>query len=107
MNWRDWLNQNNYQDVVSKADEAMAKITARGSKQRRDWWKTLAGGINGKPLVVEGIEFPVLQAAQEREGKPITPNALRRNPNERAPAVRQTGRWPGKKRGPRKRKKIK
>ncbi|HEX5705493.1 MAG TPA: hypothetical protein VFX97_19995 [Pyrinomonadaceae bacterium] len=104
MNWRQWLNQNNYDDVVSQIDEAMEKIAARGSKQRRDWWKTLAGGANGKPLLVEGIEFPVLQAAQEREGKPITPNAIRRNPNERAPAVVQSGRWPQKKKGGRKRK---
>ena len=104
MNWRQWLIKNNYDDVVSQIDEALEKIAARGSKQRRDWWRTLAGGVNGKPLIVEGIEFPVLQAAQEREGKTITPNAIRRNPNERAPTVRQSGRWPGKKRTVRKRK---
>jgi hypothetical protein len=102
MNWREWLNQNNYEDVVSLIDEAMAKIAARGSKQRRNWWKTLAGGAGGKQLMVEGILFPVLQAVQERERKPVTPDAIRRNPNEQAPRVRQTGRWPRKKRATRK-----
>ena len=68
-------------------------MAARGSKQRRNWWDILSGGADGKPCVREGIEFPVLRIAQVRQGKPITPNAISRNPQELSPDVRTTGRW--------------
>jgi len=60
MTCRDWLRANSYEDIVDQIDQAMAKMTARGSKQRRNWWDILSGGKDGKPCVVEGIEFPVL-----------------------------------------------
>lgn len=97
MTCREWLEQNGYEDVVALIDQAMARMIARGSKQRRNWWEVLAGGINGKPGLCEGIEFPVLRAAQIHQGVPVTPNALCRNPVEQVPAVRQTRRWPLKK----------
>ena len=75
----------------------MAKIATRGSKQRRNWWETLAGGSNGKPIVREGIEFPVLRAAQLHQRVPITPNAICRNLEEEPPEPRNTNRWPGRK----------
>jgi len=95
---KDWLKANQYEDVAVLIEFAEAKIAERGSKQRRDWWKTLAGGVNGKPHVVEGIEFPVLRAAQIHEEQEITPNAICRDPNENPPSKWQTGRWPKKKR---------
>lgn len=107
MTCREWLSQNNYEDALRLIDEAMAKMAARGSKQRRNWWETLAGGVGGRPLEVEGIEFPVLQVAQRHMGKPVTPDALCRNPNEDAPPARQTARWPKKKSRPRKSKSSK
>jgi len=94
---KDWLKANRYEDVAALIELAEAKMAARGSKQRRDWWKTLAGGMNGRPLVVERIEFPVLRAAQVHEDRKITPNAICRNANEDPPTKWQTGRWPRKK----------
>ncbi|MGH3976577.1 MAG: hypothetical protein ACRDS9_25155 [Pseudonocardiaceae bacterium] len=92
MTSRDWLRENGYEDVAGLIDVVMADLEARGSKQRRNWWDVLAGGVNGKPLVVSGREFPVLQVAQQRQGKPLTPNASSRNPNEHPPDPRP-GRW--------------
>ncbi|MGZ5436728.1 MAG: hypothetical protein ACXW3F_11775, partial [Pyrinomonadaceae bacterium] len=73
---KDWLRSNLYEDIVSLIQEAERRIADRGSKQRRSWWETLAGGANGKPSIREGIEFPVLKAAQIHQGKEITPNAI-------------------------------
>ena len=101
MTCRDWLRDNNYQDILALVDEAMAKMAARGSKQRRNWWKVLAGGPNGRPAVREGIEFPVLRVAQLHQDMPITPNAICRNPKETAPPRRVTGRWTRKRQRPR------
>lgn len=94
MTCRDWLRANGYGDVVDLIDQAMAKMAARGSKQRRNWWEILSGGESGQPCVREGIQFPVLQVAQVRQGKTITPNAISRNPSELPPDVHSTGRWP-------------
>jgi hypothetical protein len=93
MTCRDWLSANGYEDVVDLIDQAINKMASRGSKQRRNWWETLAGGINGQPYVREGIEFPVLRIAQVRQGKPVTANAISRNPRELPPDVHSTGRW--------------
>jgi hypothetical protein len=93
MTCRDWLRSNDYDDVVDLIDRAMSKMAARGSKQRRNWWEILSGAKDGKPCIVEGIEFPVLRVAQVRQGKPITPNAISRSRKELPPDVRSTGRW--------------
>jgi hypothetical protein len=98
MTCRDWLCNNGYEDVAARIDSAIGKMAARGSKQRRNWWDILSGGLNGKPYVCEGIEFPVLRVAQVRQGKPVTPNALCRNESEQPPDVIATGRWPKKSR---------
>jgi hypothetical protein len=95
---KDWFRTNRYEDVVALIEQAEAKMAARASKQRRNWWEVLAGGVNGKPSVREGIEFPVLRAAQIHQGKEITPNAICRNPNEQPPSAWRTGRWPQRKR---------
>lgn len=95
MRCKDWL-RTDYEDVVELIDQAEAKMRARGSKQRRNWWEVLAGGSNGRPGVREGIEFPVLRCAQIHESREVTPNAICRNPNEQQPPPRQTGRWPRK-----------
>jgi hypothetical protein len=94
MTCREWLLKNNYDDVVALIDEAIRKIEEKGKKSRRNWWDTLAGGPDGRPLSREGITFPVLRAAQIRQGKPVTPNAIRRNENEEPPDVVATKRWP-------------
>jgi hypothetical protein len=90
---RRWLGENGYTEALVKVDLAISRITAKGKKSRRDWWQTLAGGVDGKPSVREGIEFPVLRAAQIRQGKPITANAICLNEDEEIPAVVSTKRW--------------
>jgi hypothetical protein len=90
---RDWLRVNGYEDIAGLIDQAMRKMADRGSKQRRNWWDILSGVKDGNPCIVEGIEFPVLQIAQVRQGKPITPNAIRRSKTELPPDVRASGRW--------------
>ena len=96
MTCRDWLLATRYKDVAALIDNAIAKMEARGSKQRRNWWDILSGAVDGKPCVREGIEFPVLRTAQIRQGKPITKNAIARNNHEEPPEIVTTGRWPGK-----------
>jgi len=93
MTCRNWLLANGYEDVVALIDQAMAKMAARGSKQRRNWWDILSGGKDGTPCVREGIEFPVLRIAQVRQGKFVTPNAISRSKTELPPDVRITERW--------------
>lgn len=95
---RDWLRINGYEDVADLIDRVMAAIAASGSKQRRNWWDVLAGGVDGKSIVVNDQEFPVLRVAQIRQGKSITPNAICRNKDEQPPDRVRTGRWPKKSR---------
>src|SRR5436190_130067 len=96
MNARVWLRQNRYEDVADLNDLVIAELKASGSKERRNWWAVLAGGVDGKPLIVNGHEFLVLRVAQIRQGKPITARAISRNPNEQPPDVVATKRWPRK-----------
>jgi hypothetical protein len=93
MTARDWLIQNGYEEVASLIDEVVAELKAKGSKERRGWRETLSGGSDGKPRIVAGREFPVLYAAQKRQGKPVTPNAIRKSKREKPPPVQSTARW--------------
>jgi DNA adenine methylase len=95
---RAWLARNEYEDYGSLIDEVIAEWKANGSKERRDWFEVMSGGANGKPRVIAGRTFPVLAAFQERQGKPVTDNAERRNPNERAPVIQKQARWARKSR---------
>lgn len=52
MNARKWLRENGYEDIADLIDLVIAEFKASGSKERRNWWAVLAGGVNGKPLVV-------------------------------------------------------
>lgn len=90
---RAWLRENGYADVAGMIDQMMAKWERNGSRTRRSWWLTLSGGADGAPFTVDGVEFPVLASAQRREGKTVTPNAIKRSAKERPPPKRRTGRW--------------
>ena len=90
---KSWL-LTDYADAVALIDRVEAENKAAGKKTRRNWWDTLAGGVDGRPYTVNGIEFPVLRAAQIRQGKPVTANAICRNPDEVPPDVISTNRWP-------------
>lgn len=90
---RNWLLQNNYDDVALLIDTVMNGWIEKGTKTRRNWWDVLAGGKNGKPRTIEGVAFPVLKAAQLRRGIPVTDNALCRNDKEDVPQICASGRW--------------
>ena len=100
MTARIWLRQNGYTDVADLIDRVMAEIAATGSKERRNWWDVLSGGKDGKPVIVNDHEFPVLRVAQIRQGKPVTSNAIFRNDLEQPPDVVATDRWPRQKVAP-------
>ena len=93
MDARVWLRENGYCDVADLIDEIMSEWAAVGNKTRRNWWDKLAGGINGKPKLVASREMPVLRAAQIRQGKPVSKNAICRNPDEIPPPIIENGRW--------------
>lgn len=95
---RTWLARNGYEDYATLIDEVMAEWKAKGSKERKDWWLVMSGGTTGKPLRISGRVFPVLATFQERQGKPVTGNAERRNEIEITPPIQRQARWAGKKR---------
>ena len=94
MTARDWLSQNGYEDVATLIDEVLAELKAKGSKERRNWWDILSGDCHGNSRIVAGRKFPVLAVAQKRQGKPVTPNAIRSRKRAAPPEIRKTGRWP-------------
>lgn len=94
MDARRWLRENDYDDVADMIDEVMQEWKLAGKKTRRNWWDVLAGRKNGAPSQREGRTFPVLKAAQIRQGKPITKNAICRSPEEEIPSIVRSGRWP-------------
>lgn len=93
MNARQWLRENGYDDIADMIDEVMNEWRTEGKKTRRNWWDILAGRKNGEPCIRGGRTFPVLRAAQLRQGKPVTENAICRNPDEEIPPVVISGRW--------------
>jgi len=92
---REWLRENGYEDVADLIDGVMDEWESAGKRTRRAWWLILSGGRNGEPRTIAGREFPVLRAAQRREGKKVTPNAISRRRGEKPPGKRVTGRWSG------------
>ena len=93
---RKWLLENDYKKELALIDTVEAEFDAAGSGQRRNWWDVLAGGTDGSPITVNGHEFPVLRAAQIRQGKPVTKNAICKNQDESIPPVKASKRWPRK-----------
>ena len=99
MQAKQWLSENGYNDIAALIDEVETEWKSNGKQTRRNWWEILAGGTSGKSRVVAGRTFPVLRAAQIRQGVPITDNALERGTREEPPAVRVSGRWTSTKEG--------
>ncbi|HHX22761.1 MAG TPA: hypothetical protein GX723_01865, partial [Thermoanaerobacterales bacterium] len=64
-----------------------------GKHTRRNWWDILSGGKNGVPRVIYGRKFPVLRAAQIRQGKPVTENAIKMPNETNVPKIVDNGRW--------------
>jgi hypothetical protein len=93
---RKWLRQNRYDDVAEMIDSLLAKWKAEGKKTRRNWWEVLAGTTNGEGRVVDGVQFPVLKAARERQGLALAPSAVSRTRKEIKVVKWKTNRWPEK-----------
>jgi hypothetical protein len=91
---RKWLKENNYTKELALVDTVEAELKASGSKQRRNWWDAFAGANEGTPIIVNGHEFPVLRAAQIRQGKPVTKNAICKSEDEVIPPVKASSRFP-------------
>jgi hypothetical protein len=85
---KTWLAEHNYPEAV-KAIERVEKIwDASGAKTRRNWWDILAGGKDGQPRIIENLKFPVLEVAQRRQHRNVTPNAIPLRDNARPPGER-------------------
>jgi hypothetical protein len=94
---RHWLRENGYADVADLIDEVVKEWKTAEKRTRRNWWELLAGDSNGKPRRIGERVFPVLKAAQVRQGMHVTPNALSRSEErEPPPPLRVTKRWPKK-----------
>ncbi len=89
---KQWLMKNKYEDVAALIDEVMDEWRAEGKNTRRNWWEILAGDAKGNPRKVAGRVFPVLRAAQLRQGVPVTPGAICRDPKEKVPPAYGTAR---------------
>lgn len=92
---RQWLIENDYNDIAELIDEITAEWDRQGKKTRRNWWEALSGGKQGKPSVIEGRQFPILRAARLRQGLPDIKGSLCRHKNEPVPLVVDQIRWKG------------
>ena len=90
---RSWLEENGYHDVAKLIEDALEQWEHDGVRTRRNWWDILCGDRDGKAKTFGGREFPVLRAAQNRQGRSVTANSLCRNPNEVPPKKWKTERW--------------
>jgi|SRR5882724_1172551 len=90
---KQWLAENDYNDVLKKINAVEKGWQNKGTKTRRDWGDVLAGNKNGQSKIIEKVKFPVLCAAQKRKGWPTTENCVCRNPNEQMPPIVSQGRW--------------
>ena len=90
---RRWLVENGHTETAELIKAVMDDWKRRGVQTRRNWWKILAGGKGGRPFTVNGREFPVLRAAQLRQGVPVTKNAIRTRRKESFPEIQIQERW--------------
>lgn len=74
---RVWLKENGYPEIAEMIEDIQAEWKNTGKRTRRNWWEVLSGGKNGASRTIYGRRFPALQAAQIRQGKAITDNALK------------------------------
>ena len=76
MNAKDWLRENKHEEALTAICKIEERWRSRGVGTRKSWWEKLAGGKDGRNSVVDGVELPVLRAAQIQQGKLITANAI-------------------------------
>jgi hypothetical protein len=92
---REWLARNGYLDEVKKIDRIVEKWKTDGVKTRRNWWQVLAGGVSGKPKVIQGIKFSVIKSIRERMGLSPVNHAIYNSKSESAPQIEKQIRWKG------------
>lgn len=90
---KPWLEANGYGEILAMIEEIETAWKKAGKRTRRNWWQILAGDKYGKPRVAAGRTFPILAAAQVRQGLPVTENAIRSPDEVPPPSVWRTGRW--------------
>ena len=90
---RHWLRAHGYEDVADVIGEIMNEWRKTGVTTRRNWWDILSGDKEGGPRDVAGRKLPVLAAAQRRQGKTVTRNAIKRAKKEELPPTRKKSRW--------------
>lgn len=93
MNIKEWLAQNNYEDVLKKICAVEKSWRMKGSGTHRNWADVLAGHKDGSPRTLEGIRFPVLLAARKRKGWTAINGCICRNPEETMPSIKPQIRW--------------
>ncbi len=73
MTCRKWLSENGYDHIVALIDEAMVKMTARGSEKRRNWWGHPLGRCRRNTLCVRRYRVPLVagrsRAARQADNK--------------------------------------
>lgn len=90
---RVWLRENGYDDIADMIDEILEEWASKENRTRRNWWDILAGDKFGNPRIVAGRTFPVLKAAQLRQGKKTTTTSIQRNQKEEKQKVWKNARW--------------
>lgn len=73
---KTWLAENGHSEVLEMIETQEKAWAEQGKKTRRNWWDVLAGGKNGKPRVIGGVSFPVLESAQKRMKRDLTATAV-------------------------------
>lgn len=92
---RVWLRMAGFDDLADEIDRIMQSWKDRGLKTRRNWWEALAGTPSGKPMVVEGVVFPILAAVRQSRGLEPVKGALKVPSKFAVPAAVRQVRWLG------------
>lgn len=90
---RRWLRENGYHAAAQMIDELLREWKTQGKRTRRNWWEVLAGGRDGAPRTICGRQFPVLRAAQLRQGVAVTESAVWHADETPPPVIADSGRW--------------
>lgn len=86
---RTWLGSHGHIQIVAMIDAVERRWAREGKKTHRNWWSVLAGKSDGSSRQVAGIRFPVLRAAQLRQGPKTSSGA---HPEKRASPTNSRGR---------------
>lgn len=94
-NIKEWLLENQYEDVIRKIRRVEERWRKQRKRTRRNWWDVLAGHKDGSPCVIEGVRFPILRAARARKDWDSARRELSRKNSEVPLPVQPQARWAG------------